>query len=168
VKFVGTGEGIDGLEPFDPERIAGRLLGMGDVLGLVEKAQTAYNQDEAARLEKKIRNDSFTLDDFLTELRRVRGMGSFTEILDMLPGRMRPAGAEVDPSDLKRMEAIISSMTPSERVRPEIINGSRRKRIARGSGTRVNDVNRLLSEFRTMKTLMKRIRTGKGLAGLFR
>jgi signal recognition particle subunit SRP54 len=168
VKFVGTGEGVDGLEPFDPERIAGRLLGMGDVLGLVEKAQTAYNQDEAVRLEKKLRTDAFTLEDFLVELRRVQKMGSLTEIFDMLPGKMKPAGAEVDPSDLKRMEAIISSMTPAERLRPEIINGSRRKRIARGSGSRVSDVNRLLSEFRTMKTLMKRIRSGKGIAGLFR
>jgi signal recognition particle subunit SRP54 len=168
IKFVGIGEGVDGLEAFDPERIAGRLLGMGDVLGLVEKAQTAYNQDEAVRLEKKLRTDSFTLEDFLGELRRVRKLGSLNEILDMLPGRMKPAEADVDPSDLKRMEAIISSMTPTERLRPEIINGSRRKRIARGSGARVNDVNRLLSEFRTMKTLMKRIRSGKGLANLFR
>lgn len=168
VKFVGVGEGVTGLEVFDPERIAGRLLGMGDVLGLVEKAQTAYNQDEAVKLEKKLRTDSFTLEDFLGELKRIQKMGSLSEILDMLPGKMRPAGADVDPSDLKRMEAIISSMTPGERLRPEIINGSRRKRIARGSGTRVNDVNRLLSEFRTMKTLMKRIRSGRGLTNLFR
>ncbi len=168
VKFIGIGEGVDGLETFDPERIAGRLLGMGDVLGLVEKAQTAYNQDEAVRLEKKFRTDSFTLEDFLGELRRVQKMGSLTEILDMLPGRIKPARADVDPSELKRMEAIISSMTRAERLRPEIIKGSRRKRIARGSGTTVNDVNRLLSEFRTMKTFMKRIRSGKGLANLFR
>jgi len=168
IRFIGTGEGVDGLVLFEPERMAGRILGMGDVLGLVEKAQTAYNQEEAVKLEKKLRTNTFTLEDFRRELKRVQKMGSLNEILDMLPGKLKPAGLDVDPSGLIRMEAIIDSMTSAERLKPDIVSGSRRKRIARGSGTTVRDVNRLLSEFRTMKTLMKRIRSGKGLASLIR
>ena len=163
VKFLGTGETVKGLERMDPQRLAGRILGMGDVLGLVEKAQGEWDIEEAAKLEKKIRSNSFTLDDFAGEIRKISKLGSLSDLMNMLPANMRPSGMNIDPSQLTRMEAIINSMTPRERVHPELINGSRRKRIARGSGTSVRDVNRLLSEFRTMKTMMKRIKGGKGM-----
>ncbi len=163
VKFLGTGETVKGLECMDPGRLAGRILGMGDVLGFVEKAQGEWDEEEAAKLEKKIRSNSFTLEDFAGEIRKIKKMGSLSDLMNMLPSNMQPAGMNMDPSQLTRMEAIINSMTPQERTRPELINGSRRKRIARGSGTAVRDVNRLLSEFRTMKTMMKRMKGGKGM-----
>jgi signal recognition particle subunit SRP54 len=170
IKFIGTGEGIDGLEQMDPERLAGRILGMGDVVGLVEKAQDAFNIEEARKLEKKLISNSFTLEDFAGELKRIRKMGSLTDLLGMLPKNMKPAGMDVDESQFTKMSAIIGSMTRREKLHPEIINGSRRKRIAMGSGTRINDVNRLLREFRTMKKMMKRMRTGRGIGipGVFR
>ncbi len=170
IKFIGTGEKVDGLEPMDPGRLAGRILGMGDVVGLVEKAQENFDIDEAMKLEKKLVSDSFTLEDFSRELGRIRRMGSLGDLLGMLPRGMRPQGVEIDESQFDRMSAIISSMTMKERLHPEIINGSIRKRIAQGSGTRVNDVNRLLKEFRSMNKMIKRIKSGRGagLPGLFR
>lgn len=170
IKFLGTGESIEGIEPMDPQRLAGRILGMGDVVGLVEKAQTAYDIKEAQKLEKKLISNSFTLEDFARELKRIRKMGSLTDLLGMLPKNMRPSGADIDESQFTRTSAIIGSMTVRERLHPEIINGSRRKRIAMGSGTKVNDVNRLLREFRSMKKMMKRMKSGKGIGvpGLFR
>lgn len=170
IKFLGTGEGIDGLEPMDPQRLAGRILGMGDVVGLVEKAQQAYDIKEAEKLEKKLISNSFTLEDFAGELKRIRKIGSISDLLGMLPKNMRPSGIDIDESQFTRMSAIISSMTVRERLHPEIINGSRRKRIAVGSGAKVNDVNRLLREFRSMKKMMKRMKPGKGMLnpGIFR
>jgi len=170
IKFIGIGEGVDGLEPMNPSRLAGRILGMGDVVGLVEKAQDSWDLKEAEKLEKKLVSNTFSLEDFRGELKRLKRMGSLNDLLAMLPKNMRPAGTDMDPSQLSRMEAIIGSMTMKERLHPEQINGSRRKRIARGSGTRVNDVNRLLREFRTMRTMMKRMKSGKGmkLPGAFR
>ncbi len=170
IKFLGTGEGVDCLEPMDPQRLAGRILGMGDVVGLVEKAQTSFNLDEAQKLEKKLISNSFTLEDFAGELKRIRKMGSLSDLLGMLPRNMRPSGMDIDESQFTRMSAIIGSMTVRERRHPEIINGNRRKRIAMGSGTRVNDVNRLLREFRSMKKMMKRMKSGKGMSipGVFR
>jgi signal recognition particle subunit SRP54 len=174
VKFVGTGEGVDGLEVFDARRLAGRILGMGDVVGLAEKAQEGFDREEAVKLEKKLRNNDFTLEDFADQIRKIRKMGSLSDILAMLPAGLRPAQADMDTGSLVRFEAVIGSMTPQERRRPELINGSRRKRIAMGSGTRVSEVNRLLSQFRDMKKMMKRMKTMKrpgargGLSGLFR
>jgi len=168
IRFLGTGEGIDGIELFDPGRMAGRILGMGDVLGLVEMAREGADLEEARRLEKKLRSASFTLEDFAGELRRLRKMGPISDILAMLPGGMLPKGFEVEQSRLTRMEAIIGSMTPSERMRPDLIDGSRRKRIAAGSGTTVREVNRLLQEFRAMRTMMKRVKRGGRLSSLFR
>ncbi len=170
IKFLGTGEGVDGLEQMDPERLAGRILGMGDVVGLVEKAQEVYDIKEAQKLEKKLISNSFTLEDFSGELKRIRKMGSVTDLLGMLPKNMRPAEMDIDESQFTRMLAIINSMTVRERHHPEIINGSRRKRISMGSGTQVSDVNRLLREFRSMKKMMKRMRPGKvtGIPGIFR
>jgi len=165
IKFLGIGEGVDGLEPMDPARMAGRILGMGDVVGLVEKAQSSWDLREAEKLEKKILSSTFTLEDFGGELRKLRKMGSLGDLLAMLPRSMRPAGMNMDTGQISRMEAIIGSMTMKERLHPEIINGSRRRRIALGSGTRVNDINRLLREFRTMRTMMKRMRSG-GLSRL--
>ena len=170
IKFIGTGESVNGIEPMDPERLAGRILGMGDVVGLVEKAQEAFDFKEAQKLEKKLVSNSFTLEDFAKELKRIRKIGSLTDLLGMLPRNMRPAGMNIDESQFTRMSAIIGSMTVREKQHPEIINGSRRKRIALGSGTRVNDVNRLLREFKTMKKMMKRMKSGNtaGISGLFR
>jgi signal recognition particle subunit SRP54 len=168
LRFLGTGEGIDGLELFDPGRMAGRILGMGDILGLVEKAQESADMEEARKLERKLRNASFTLEDFAGELRKLKKMGPLSELLAMLPGKMIPAGLSVEQSQLVKMEAIVNSMTPSERIRPELLDGSRRKRIARGSGTAVRDVNRLLQEFRAMKTMLKRVGKSGRLPSLFR
>jgi len=170
IKFLGTGEDVDGLEPMDPQRLAGRILGMGDVVGLVEKAQEMFDIKEAQKLEKKLVSNSFTLEDFAGELKRIRKMGSLTDLLEMLPKSMKPSGMDIDESQFTRMSAIMSSMTVRERRHPEIINGSRRKRIAMGSGTRVSDVNRLLREFRSMKQMMKRMKPGKGIGipGMFR
>jgi signal recognition particle subunit SRP54 len=170
IKFIGTGEKVDGLELMDPRRLAGRILGMGDVVGLVEKAQEIFDIDEAMKLEKKLISNSFTLEDFSKELGRIRKLGSLSDLLGMLPSGLKPRGMDVDESQFTKMSAIIGSMTRKERLHPEIINGSRRKRIAMGSGTRINDVNRLLREFGSMKKMMKRMRSGKGmiLPGTFR
>ncbi|MBN1434772.1 signal recognition particle protein [Candidatus Fermentibacterales bacterium] len=164
VAFVGTGEGIENLEPFDPGRLAGRILGMGDVVSLVERAQKAVGDESEARemLERAARG-SLTLDDFLGELSRLRKLGSIQEVLSMLPLGGRSKIPVPDEAHLSRMEAMIRSMTPEERRRPEIIDGSRRRRIASGSGTSVPDVNRMLRDFRAMKNLMKGMRPGAKL-----
>lgn len=168
VKFIGVGEGVKGLEEFDPARLAGRILGMGDIVGLAEKAQDMFDEQEAVKLQKKLRTNSFNLEDFRKEIVKIKKMGSLSEIMGMLPKGMRPAGIDLDQSQFTRMEALINSMTGGERRRPEIINGSRRKRIAGGSGTTVQDVNRLLKEYRTMKKMMKQMRSSRGMAGMFR
>ncbi len=168
IKFMGVGEGVEGLEEFDPSRLAGRILGMGDIVGLAEKAQEMFDEKEAVKLQKKLRTNSFNLEDFRKELKKIRKMGSLAELVAMLPSGMRPAGIDLDQSQFTRMEALMDSMTARERLKPEIINGSRRKRIARGSGTTVQDVNRLLKEYRTMKKMMKQMRSSRGMAGMFR
>lgn len=163
IKFVGTGEKFDALEPFYPDRMASRILGMGDVLTLIEKAETAFDEKKAAELEKKIRQNSFTLDDYLDQFKQIRKMGSMQQIAAMLPGVKQSAleNAEIDERQIDRMEAIILSMTPAERNNPNIINGSRRKRIAAGSGVKVEDVNRLLKQFNDTNKLMKQFSGGK-------
>ncbi len=157
IKFVGTGEKMDAIELFHPDRIASRILGMGDVLSLIEKAEAAYDEKNAKELEKKFREQSFTLDDFLMQMRQLKKMGNLNQLLGMLPGMNAGAlkNAEVDEAQMARTEAMILSMTRQERLRPEIINGSRRKRIANGSGTSVEDVNKLLRQFDQMKKMMK-------------
>jgi len=163
VFYAGTSERLDGLEPFRPDRIAGRILGMGDVLTLIEKAEALeLNQDEAASARKP---SEFSLEDMLVQMRSIKKMGSFSEILGMLPGanRLLPAGAEVDEGELARVEAILSSMTDGERRSPRVLNASRRRRIATGSGTTVQDVNRLIKNYEQMKKLMKQMgRGGRG------
>jgi signal recognition particle subunit SRP54 len=161
--FVGTGEKIDALEPFHPDRMASRILGMGDVLSLIEKAQETVDEDEAKRLEKKMRGGNLTLEDFLGQMKQIRKMGPMSQILGMVPGFRGLSKAKdlaVDEKQLDRVEAIIQSMTPDERRKPETINGSRRRRIATGSGTSVQEVNQLLSQFKQMRKMMKRF--GKG------
>jgi signal recognition particle subunit SRP54 len=159
IKFAGVGEKLDQFEPFVPDRLAGRILGMGDIVGLVEKAVEAIDEEEAARLEKKLRSASFDFNDFLAQFKMMRKMGPLENILGMLPGMSNVSGLSVDEKQLKRTEAIVLSMTNQERSRPDILNARRRQRIARGSGSTVTQVNDLLQRFNQMRKLMKN--TGK-------
>jgi signal recognition particle subunit SRP54 len=165
VKFMGTGEKTDALEVFHPDRLAGRILGMGDVLTLVERAQEVVDQKQAAQMEEKLRKASFTLEDFLDQLQQVQKMGPLGQVMSMIPGMggmANEAQAAVDRGDLKRIEAIIRSMTPGERRDPKLLSGSRRRRIAAGSGTTLTDVNRLVKQFTEMQKLMKQLAGGGG------
>jgi signal recognition particle subunit SRP54 len=160
IKFVGLGEKLDALEAFHPERMASRILGMGDVLTLIEKAQANVDEEKAKELEKKMRTASFTLDDFLDQLGQVRKMGPLDEILKMMPGANKIKGMnnlQIDEKQISHVEAIIQSMTANEKTHPEIINANRRKRIAKGSGTSIQEVNRLLKQFEDMKKMMKQM-----------
>ncbi len=159
IKFVGTGEKLDTIEPFYPDRMASRILGMGDVLSLIEKAEIAYDQKKAAELEQKMRKSQFTLEDYLEQFGQIRKMGSMDQILSMLPGvnQSQMKDVKVDEKAIDRMEAIIRSMTPREREKPDIINPSRKRRIAAGSGTSVEEVNRLLKQFDQTNKLMKQL-----------
>ncbi|WP_217924344.1 signal recognition particle protein [Miltoncostaea oceani] len=168
ILFIGTGEKIDALEPFYPDRMASRILGMGDVMTLIEKAQATVDVGDAKRLEQKIRGGSLTLEDFLDQMQQVRKMGPMSQVLGMIPGfrnATKGKDLQVDDGQLDRVEAIVRSMTLQERRRPEIINGSRRRRIASGSGTSVQEVNQLLSQFKQMQKLMKQMGRG-GLPAL--
>ena len=165
IRYLGVGEKLDGLEAFHADRLASRLLGMGDVVTLVERAQERLDVRKAEDLEKKLRKDRFTLEDFLTQLQEMKKLGPLEEIMKMLPGVKLPPGAKVDDRELKRTEAIIQSMTRQERESPRLIDGSRRRRIAKGSGTTVQDVNRLLKQFEETQTMLKRL--GKGRRGGF-
>ena len=165
VKFIGTGEGVDALEPFHPERIASRILGMGDVVSLVEKAELAFDREQAAKMEERLRKEAFTFYDFREQLQAIKSMGPLDQLLGMMPGAGKALkGVQVDDNALGQVEAIINSMTPDERLKPQILNGSRRKRIARGSGTTVQDVNRLMKQFQMMQKMMRqmgRMKKGK-------
>jgi len=163
IKFIGTGEKLDTIEPFHPERMASRILGMGDVLTLIEKAQTAYDEKQSAELEKKIRQQKFTLDDFLEQFQQLRNMGGVEQMLGMMPGGAAMKDVKIDEKAMAHMEAIIRSMTMKERVNPEIINSSRKQRIAKGSGTSVEEVNKLLRQFEQMKKMMKQFSDPKKL-----
>jgi signal recognition particle subunit SRP54 len=170
IAFVGVGEKVEALEPFHPDRLASRILGMGDVLSLVEKAQAAVDQKQAEELVRKLREDTFTLEDFREQLGKVRQMGPLDQILGMLPFgkalKAAPKELEAEQADLTRFDAIISSMTPGERTHPDTINGSRRQRIARGSGTTVQDVNRLLKQYAQLRKLMKQFKGKRAFPGL--
>ncbi len=163
IKFVGAGEKLEALEPFYPDRMASRILGMGDVLTLIEKAQTAFDAEEAKKMEKAFRKNEFTLDDFLSQLNQVRKLGSFENILGMIPGmgglkkKLGDVDVDMNGKEIKHIEAIIRAMTPEEKRNTKIINGSRRKRIAMGSGTKVQEVNKLLKQFDEMKKMMKKM-----------
>ena len=165
IAFVGSGERLEDLEPFHPDRVVSRLLGMGDVLSLIEKAEAAIDVDDAQKLEQKLRSNEFTLEDFRDQLRTIRKMGPLESILGMLPGMgnlKQLAAQKPDEGQLNRVEAIINSMTPHERRRHDVINGSRRKRIARGSGTSVEEVNRLLKQFVQMRKMLKQLGAMQG------
>ncbi|APH05284.1 signal recognition particle protein [Bacillus weihaiensis] len=160
IKFVGLGEKLDAIEAFHPERMASRILGMGDVLSLIEKAQTNVDAEKAKELEQKMRTASFTFDDFLEQLGQVRNMGPLEDIIGMLPGANKMKGLknlQVDEKQISHVEAIIKSMTSAEKINPEMMNASRKKRIAKGSGTSVQEVNRLLKQFEDMKKMMKQM-----------
>ena len=170
IKFIGTGEKLDAIELFHPDRMASRILGMGDILSLIEKAEAAFDEKNAKELEKKMREQTFSLEDFLDQMRQLKKMGNLDQILGMMPGANAGAlkNAQIDEKQMDRIEAMILSMTPAERLHPEIINGSRRKRIAQGSGTQVEDLNRLLRQFDQMKKMMKQFsgKNMKKLAGM--
>ena len=168
IAFVGLGEKTDALEPFHPDRLAQRILGMGDVLSLVEKAQATVDVAQAEALAKKIRDETFSLEDFAAQLKQLRSMGPLGQILDMVPffkGKAMPKEMDGEERDLRKFEAMISSMTPDERREPSVINGSRRLRIARGSGTTVSDVNRLLKQYAQLKKMMKGLKQMEGRMG---
>ena len=159
IKFIGTGEKLDTIEPFHPDRMASRILGMGDVLSLIEKAEQAYDEKKAAELEQKIRSQTFTLDDYLDQFAQMKKMGSLEQIIGMIPG-MNPSqmkDAKIDEKQMARTEAIIKSMTRQEREKPEILNANRKKRIAAGSGTSVEEVNKLLKQFEQVRKMMKQL-----------
>ena len=165
IKFISNGEKTDSLEVFYPDRLASRILGKGDVVSLVEKAQQSFDTDEAERLEEKLKKNQFDFDDFLKQIKVIKKMGSLSSLLEMIPGlNAQVKNAQVDDKALGKVEAIINSMTYSERGNPKILNGSRRKRIARGSGTSIQDVNKLLKQFDDMKKMMKRF-SGKSSFG---
>lgn len=173
IKYIGVGEGLSDLDQADPERLAGRILQMGDVVGLVERAQAAIDEEESAKLQEKVMGKGrFTLEDFLTAMRQVQKMGPLEQLLKLIPGagRLKIPAANMDPKRMKHVEAIILSMTPKERARPEIINGSRRARIAKGSGRPISEVNRLLKQFKEMEKFMKQMKGmmggGGGLPGM--
>jgi signal recognition particle subunit SRP54 len=169
VKFLGTGEKTDALEVFHPDRLAGRILGMGDVLSLVERAQESFDESEQAKLAEKLRKNQFTLDDFLEQMQQLKKMGPVGQLLDMIPGMggmAKEAQGAVDRGELSRVEAIIRSMTQAERRDPAILNASRRRRIANGSGTTLPDVNRLVKQFGEMQKLMKQLGSAQRRGGL--
>ncbi|HMS72923.1 MAG TPA: signal recognition particle protein, partial [Baekduia sp.] len=161
VVYASLGETLDKFEPFHPDRTAQRILGMGDVLSLIEKAEEQFDEDQAKELERKMRRDEFTLEDFLQQIKQIRKMGSLTSLLGMIPGLgAQLKNAQIDEKEMDRIEAIILSMTPLERRNPQLIKGSRRKRIAAGSGTSVQHVNRLIKQFAEMRKVMKRVSKG--------
>jgi signal recognition particle subunit SRP54 len=168
IKYVGMGEKLDALEVFYPDRMASRILGMGDVLTLVEKAQANFDEKKAREMEKKIRQQEYTLEDFMEQMQQVKSMGPLQDLLGMIPGmgkHVKELRNEIDEKELARVEAIIKSMTREERRNSSILNGSRKKRIARGSGTRVQDVNRLLKQFEDSRKLMKQFADMSGKKG---
>ncbi len=167
IKFMSTGEKLEAIEPFHPDRLASRILGMGDVVSLVEKAQDAIDEESAAELEKKLRKNEFNLEDFFNQLQQIKKMGPLEQLLGMIPGVSKQLkDVKVDDNAFSKIEAIINSMTREERHKPQVINGSRRKRIASGSGTKVQDVNQLLKQFDQMKKMMKRMNKMKFPKGM--
>lgn len=163
IKFAATGEKLSDIEVFHPERMASRILGMGDVLSIIEKAEETFDMEEAAKLEKKLKKQSFDLEDYLAQLRQMKKMGSFSSILKMLPGMNKLKDIEVDEKEFVRIEAIICSMTKEERQNPKVLNGSRRLRIAKGSGTTVEQINKFMKSFEMTQKMMKEMTSNKGM-----
>lgn len=173
IKYLSVGEGLDALEAYDPGRLSSRILGMGDMIGLIERAEAAFDEKEAQKQAQRMVSGSFNLEDFASQLKQIRKMGPFSQLLEMMPGNLGQVARNVDPQDaekqFKRTEAILNSMTAEERRNPDVLNASRRRRIARGSGTEVQDVNRLIKQFRESQRLMKTLQKsgGRGLPRLF-
>jgi signal recognition particle subunit SRP54 len=162
IKFIGTGEKVAALDVFHPNRMADRILGMGDVVSLVERAQEQVDEEEAKRIEKKIAKNQFGYDDFLSQLNQVKRMGSMKDLVGMIPGASKALnGAEIDEDAFKGLEALIQSMTPKERQQPKLLNYSRKKRIAKGAGLQMEDINKLVKQFEQMSKMMKMMRGGK-------
>jgi len=167
IKFIGTGEKMEALDVFHPDRMADRILGMGDVVSLVERAQEQFDEENARKMSKKIAQDSFGFDDFMDQIQQIKKMGNMKDLLGMIPGMGKALkNIDIDDDAFKHIEAMINSMTLSERQNPDIINGSRRKRIAMGSGRSVQDVNNLLKQFTDMRKMMKMMQSGGGRRGM--
>jgi signal recognition particle subunit SRP54 len=165
IKFVGTGEKLDAIDVFHPERMADRILGMGDIVSLVEKAQEQYDEEEARRLQKKIAKNQFDFNDFIAQIQQIKKMGNLKDLASMIPGVGKQIkDLDIDDDAFKNIEAIIRSMTPLERTNPEILNGSRRARIAKGSGTNVQEVNNLIKQFDQTRKMMRAMTSGGGKA----
>ena len=160
IKFIGTGEKLDALDVFYPDRMAERILGMGDVVSLVERAQQAFDEEEAKKIQQKVKKNSFGFDDFLSQIKQVKKMGSVKDLMGMIPGANKISADDIDEDAFKGIEAIIQSMTPKERSQPKLLNHSRKKRIALGSGTKVDDVNKLIKQFEQMQKMMKMVQRG--------
>lgn len=163
IKFIGVGEKLNEIEEFHPDRMASRILGMGDVLSIVEKAEQAIDLEEAEKLEKQLQKNKFDLDDYLAQLRQIKKMGSMKSILKMLPGANKLKDIDVDDKEFVKIEAIITSMTAKERKTPGLLNASRRKRIAKGSGTEVHDINKFMETFEVTQKMMKQLKTKGGM-----
>jgi signal recognition particle subunit SRP54 len=162
IKFVGTGEKLDAIDQFHPSRMADRILGMGDIVSLVERAQEQYDEEEAKRLQRKIQKNQFDFNDFMSQIQQIKKMGNLKELASMIPGVGKAIkDMDIDDNAFKNIEAIINSMTPKERTNPEILNGSRRQRIAKGSGTNIQEVNRLLKQFEQTRKMMKMVTGSK-------
>ena len=168
IKFAGVGEKLSDLEEFHPDRMASRILGMGDILSIVEKAEEALNIEEAEKLEKQLQKNKFDLDDYLAQLKQIKKMGSFSSILKMLPGANKLKDIKVDDKEFIRIEAIITSMTAKERKNPSLLNASRRKRIAKGSGTEVHDINKFMESFEMTQKMMKQMKSKKGMKNIMK
>jgi signal recognition particle subunit SRP54 len=171
IKFLGVGEKTDALEPFYPDRLASRILGMGDVLSLIEKAEATLDEEQALAVGRKLAKGEFDLEDFRRQLREVKKMGPLSQILDMIPGFSQVSqqvSPEITDQQMKRVEAIVNSMTLEERHNPKVINASRKRRIARGSGTTVQEINQLLGQFRQMQRMMKQLTSGRGPVSMLR
>ena len=162
IKFAATGEKLSDIEEFHPDRMTSRILGMGDMLSIIEKAEEAFDEEEALKLEKKLRKQEFDLDDYLAQLRQMKKMGSFSSILKMIPGMNKFGDIKVDDKEFVKIEAIICSMTVKEKKNTKILNASRRQRIAKGSGTTVQDINKFISSFEMTQKLMKQMKNSKG------
>ena len=163
IKFAATGEKLSDIEEFHPERMASRILGMGDVLSIIEKAEEAFDEEEAIKIEKQLRKKEFDLDDYLVQLKQIKKMGSFSSILKMIPGMNNVKDLNVDDKEIYKIEAIICSMTKQERKNPKLLNASRRKRIAQGSGTTVQQINKFMDSFEMTQKMMKKMQSGKGM-----
>lgn len=168
IKFAATGEKLSDIEVFHPERMASRILGMGDVLSIIEKAEEAFDEEEALKLEQKLRKQEFDLDDYLTQLRQMKKMGSFSSILKMIPGMNALKDVKIDDKEFVRIEAIICSMTKKEKRNPKLLNGSRRKRIATGAGVSVQEVNKFMNSFEMTQKMMKKMKTDKGMKNMLK